>query len=243
MLDKHQILLQTFFKKLYIFYPQVKLVDVEKVEWLNRRSYSAIGLFLGNREGRVLLRTDNGLEDWFELLEECTLNSKQRRQALRLTQGPRSRASLAAPPSAHASLYTNHLGLGGTYSSAIEDWLLARNKSINSSNHFILSDSVPDLSAMNDNGGMMTTNSTPKRVPSRNGNINGYPNGGSPNCYSPSSRIIKNKNYDNILIEDDEEVQLRRGRCDNNENKDQNWMYRKPLGPHDQRHSCKIIEI
>lgn len=50
---------------------QVKLVDVEKVEWLNRRSYSAIGLFLG-REGRVLLRSDLGLEDWFELLDVST---------------------------------------------------------------------------------------------------------------------------------------------------------------------------
>lgn len=49
-------------------YFQVKLVDVEKVEWLNRRSYSAISLFLG-REGRVLLRAQHGLEDWFELLE------------------------------------------------------------------------------------------------------------------------------------------------------------------------------
>lgn len=49
---------------------KIKLVDVEKVEWLNRRSYSAISLFLG-REGRVLLRTDAGLEDWFELLEVC----------------------------------------------------------------------------------------------------------------------------------------------------------------------------
>lgn len=43
-------------------------MDVERVEWLNRRSYSAISLFLG-REGRILLRTENGLEDWFELLE------------------------------------------------------------------------------------------------------------------------------------------------------------------------------
>lgn len=43
-------------------------MDVERVEWLNRRSYSAISLFLG-REGRVLLRTENGLEDWYELLE------------------------------------------------------------------------------------------------------------------------------------------------------------------------------
>lgn len=49
-------------------FSQVKLVDVEKVEWLNRRSYSAISLFLG-REGRVLLRAEHGLEDWFELLE------------------------------------------------------------------------------------------------------------------------------------------------------------------------------
>lgn len=51
---------------------KIKLVDVEKVEWLNRRSYSAISLFLG-REGRVLLRTDAGLEDWFELLEVSTV--------------------------------------------------------------------------------------------------------------------------------------------------------------------------
>ena len=45
-------------------------MDVEKVEWLNRRNYSAIGLLLG-REGRVLLRCDDDLEDWFELLEVC----------------------------------------------------------------------------------------------------------------------------------------------------------------------------
>lgn len=43
-------------------------MDVEKVEWLNRRSYSVIGLSLG-REGRVLFRTENDLEDWFELLD------------------------------------------------------------------------------------------------------------------------------------------------------------------------------
>lgn len=52
------------------FFPQkVKLVDVEKVEWINRRSYSAISIYLGSRDGRVLLRCDNCLEDWFELLE------------------------------------------------------------------------------------------------------------------------------------------------------------------------------
>lgn len=182
------------------------------------------------------------------------MNSKQRRQALRITQGPRSRASLAAPPS-HASLYANHLGLGGTYSSAIEDWLLTRNKTVNS-NHFLLSDSVPDLSAINDNNGMSTNHSTPKKIPihNRNGNIiNGYQysHQGSPNYYpqhsSPSSRMLKNKNLENILIEDDEEVQLRRsnGRYmyepNDNDIKD-NWMYRKPNGPHDrERHSSSYF--
>lgn len=58
----------TFYILVFVLFPKIKLVDVEKVEWLNRRSYSAISLFLG-REGRVLLRTNNGLEDWFELLE------------------------------------------------------------------------------------------------------------------------------------------------------------------------------
>lgn len=60
-------------KKYFVL--QVKLVDVEKVEWLNRRSYSAIGLLLG-REGRVLLRCDEGLEDWFELLEVCSFSRR-----------------------------------------------------------------------------------------------------------------------------------------------------------------------
>lgn len=206
------------------------------------------------------MRCDNGLEDWFELLEECTLNSKQRRQALRITQGPRSRASLAAPPS-HASLYANHQSLGGTYSSAIEDWLMSRNKTINSANHFILSDSVPDLSAINDNlNGYGTNNSTPQKMSTaslnkRNGNVSSCPNhnGGSPrtpanggyaNHGSPSGRIIKNKNLDNVLIEDEEEVQLRRGgryhEHNDNEIHRDNWMYRKPSGPHDQRHSRKF---
>lgn len=50
---------------------QVKLAEVERVEWINRKSYSAIGLLLG-RDGRVLLRSPSGLEDWFELLEVST---------------------------------------------------------------------------------------------------------------------------------------------------------------------------
>uniref|UniRef100_A0A1I8PJK4 PH domain-containing protein n=1 Tax=Stomoxys calcitrans TaxID=35570 RepID=A0A1I8PJK4_STOCA len=163
---------------------KVKLVDVEKVEWLNRRSYSAIGLLLG-REGRVLLRCDEGLEDWFELLEECTITSKERRRALKIAQGPRSRASLAAPVS-HASLQTNHFGLGGTYSSALDDWLLTngsgmgggRNQKLvtnsmcgyGGNNPFLFSDSVPDLSALNNENhnhvsGMSTNHSTPQKIP------------------------------------------------------------------------------
>lgn len=46
----------------------MKLVDVLSVQWLNRKSYSAVCLDVG-REGRVLLRAAEGLEDWFELLE------------------------------------------------------------------------------------------------------------------------------------------------------------------------------
>lgn len=48
---------------------QVKLVEVERVEWINKKSYSTVGLTLQARESRVLLRAAVGLEDWFELLE------------------------------------------------------------------------------------------------------------------------------------------------------------------------------
>ncbi|KFB40950.1 AGAP009666-PA-like protein [Anopheles sinensis] len=224
---------------------KIKLVDVEKVEWLNRRSYSAIGLLLGSREGRVLLRSDQGLEDWFELLEECTLSSKERRRALRLTQGPRSRASLAAPVSA-ASLQSNHLGLGGTYSGAIEDWLLSRNQRTAGPrfNHILLSDSVPDLSSINENAGlcsgMLTNHSTPKKVPnarhnlsggsshgysSHNGSLyNGFP-------YSPLKKLADNfvnGNHSYTLHDDlEEEVELRRG----GRYRENDDLYRRPHGP------------
>uniref|UniRef100_W8AKF0 PH domain-containing protein n=1 Tax=Ceratitis capitata TaxID=7213 RepID=W8AKF0_CERCA len=177
---------------------KVKLVDVEKVEWLNRRSYSAIGLLLG-REGRILLRCDNGLEDWFELLEECTLFSKQRRHALKIAQGPRSRASLAAPVS-HAALESQHFGLGSSYSSALEDWLMTNGSGIGGrnkiatgcgfgstgNNPFLFSDSVPDLSALNSEhhpriSGYSTNHSTPQKIPysrqGENGNHSRYSNG------------------------------------------------------------------
>uniref|UniRef100_A0A182NBI7 PH domain-containing protein n=1 Tax=Anopheles dirus TaxID=7168 RepID=A0A182NBI7_9DIPT len=222
---------------------KIKLVDVEKVEWLNRRSYSAIGLLLGSREGRVLLRSDQGLEDWFELLEECTLSSKERRRALRLTQGPRSRASLAAPVSA-ASLQSNHLGLGGTYSGAIEDWLMSRHQKPGSQrfNHILLSDSVPDLSSINENGlcsGLLTNHSTPKKVPNARHNLSGSSNGYSSHNgslyggfpYSPLKKLADNfvnGNHSYTLHDDlEEEVELRRG----GRYRENDDLYRRPLGP------------
>ncbi|XP_034472158.1 uncharacterized protein LOC117779923 isoform X1 [Drosophila innubila] len=229
---------------------KVKLVDVEKVEWLNRRSYSAIGLLLG-REGRVLLRCDDGLEDWFELLEECTLTSKERRRALKIAQGPRSRASLAAPVS-HASLQFQHFGLGSTYSSALDDWLmtsgasggggLARHKigagSLNGyagANPFLFSDSVPDLSALNNENhnhhlsGISTNHSTPQKIPHHsNANLSRYSNGyasaqnsftqaGSGALYGSPRRIFINSSFGSNQVVDEEtaeeaEVQLRRPR-------------------------------
>ncbi|XP_049828635.1 uncharacterized protein LOC126267425 [Schistocerca gregaria] len=103
---------------------KLKLVDVERVEWINRKSYSTVALELGPRDGRLLLRAPDGLEDWFELLEECTLASKERRRALRRSHNP----GWPSP--------TPHRG------TPLQDWLLTRN-----SGHLQqqLSDSVPDL--------------------------------------------------------------------------------------------------
>nr|XP_015836073.1 PREDICTED: uncharacterized protein LOC100142172 isoform X2 [Tribolium castaneum] len=61
---------------------KVKLVDIERVEWENKKTYSIVALVLG-RDGKIFLRTPDGLEDWFELIEECMLMSKERRKALR----------------------------------------------------------------------------------------------------------------------------------------------------------------
>ncbi|XP_055851716.1 putative uncharacterized protein DDB_G0282133 isoform X1 [Episyrphus balteatus] len=238
---------------------KVKLVDVEKVEWLNRRSYSAIGLLLG-REGRVLLRCDEGLEDWFELLEECTLTSKERRRTLKITQGPRSRASLAAPVS-HASLQAHHFGLGGTYSSALDDWRHYKLNG-NSANPFLFSDSVPDLSALNNenhNSGMSTNHSTPQKIPySNNLNLSRYSNGYasqnssfSNGLYGSPRRIFINSSFgsNQVVDEEDEEVQLRRPRMfrNNNENGnelDRDWLYRKPRAPTtDTRHSVQTTDL
>lgn len=64
-------------------------------------------------------------------VQECTLISKERRHALRITQGPRSRASIAA---CHSSFQTPHSSLGATY-------------------NFQLCDSVPDLTCTSNGGG------------------------------------------------------------------------------------------
>lgn len=61
---------------------KVKLVDIERVEWENKRTYSIVSLVLG-RDGKIFLRTPDGLEDWFELIEECMMMSKERRKTLR----------------------------------------------------------------------------------------------------------------------------------------------------------------
>lgn len=79
---------------------KIKLVEVEKVEWANKKRYSTVSLDLGSQQNShlsleqkgqenashrvILLRAEDGLEDWFELLEECTLSSKERRRALRV---------------------------------------------------------------------------------------------------------------------------------------------------------------
>nr|CAI5855383.1 unnamed protein product [Callosobruchus analis] len=61
---------------------KVKLVDIIRIEWENKKTYSTVALVLG-RDGKIYLRAAEGLEDWFELLEECMLASKERRRALR----------------------------------------------------------------------------------------------------------------------------------------------------------------
>nr|CAD7453724.1 unnamed protein product [Timema tahoe] len=108
---------------------KVKLADVDRVDWINRKTYSTIVLELG-REGRVLLRAADGLEDWFELLEECMMASKERRRALRSSHDP----SLQQ----HNGTLQNNNSINST----LDEWLMARHK-IGCVQH--LSDSVPDL--------------------------------------------------------------------------------------------------
>lgn len=88
---------------------KIKLVDVDRVEWENKKTYSTVALVLG-RDGKILLRAPDGLEDWFELLEECSLISKERRRALRNSHDTKCRTG------------------GASATSRLDEWLMARQK-------------------------------------------------------------------------------------------------------------------
>lgn len=87
---------------------KVKLVDVDRVEWENKKTYSTVALVSG-RDGKIYLRAADGLEDWFELLEEYMLISKERRRALRYSHDgkPRDNNNITA---------------------TLDEWLAARQK-------------------------------------------------------------------------------------------------------------------
>lgn len=87
---------------------KVKLVDVDRVEWENKKTYSTVALVL-DRDGKIYLRAADGLEDWFELLEECMLTSKERRRALRHSHDGR--------PSGNNNI-----------TASFDEWLAARQK-------------------------------------------------------------------------------------------------------------------
>lgn len=189
------------------------------------------------------------------ITQECTLISKERRHALRITQGPRSRASIAA---CHSSFQTPHSSLGATYN--------------------FLCDSVPDLSSsgggfsdsptitMLTNHSLSSSTSAPRKIPIKNGsyhtnsatnnNNNNNNNNFLMNGYGTPLRMQNHNkksvtsggqiDYDN----DDNVVQLRRRNAhmnkityENNANDKQNndWMYRRPTAPNDIRHSCEYF--
>lgn len=87
---------------------KVKLVDVDRVEWENKKTYSTVALVIG-RDGKIYLRSADGLEDWFELLEECMLTSKERRRALRHSHDGRPRDN-------------------NNITASLDEWLAARQK-------------------------------------------------------------------------------------------------------------------
>lgn len=114
---------------------KVKLVEVEKVEWINKKSYSTIALVLQDRDYRILLRTNEGLEDWFELLEECTITSKERRKALHKFGNQSSCWSNS----------DNYTKSNYSNSNNVDNWLLSRTNPAVTLDQSSLSDSVPDL--------------------------------------------------------------------------------------------------
>ncbi|KAK7580419.1 hypothetical protein V9T40_001048 [Parthenolecanium corni] len=118
---------------------KVKLVEVEKVEWVNKKSYSTVALVLQDRDYRILLRTNDGLEDWFELLEECTMTSKERRKALHKFGNNTNLWS--------TTISSNNYKFNN--SNNIDNWLLSRTNPV-TLDQSSLSDSVPDLQQHSD---------------------------------------------------------------------------------------------
>ena len=60
--------MSTNFLILSIF--QIKLVEVEEVELLDRRGYLVISITLSTRgEGKIYLRKTEGIRDWFNSLQ------------------------------------------------------------------------------------------------------------------------------------------------------------------------------
>lgn len=132
-------------------------------------------------------------------------------------------------------------------------------------NPFLFSDSVPDLSALNNENhnhisGMSTNHSTPQKIPysaAANGaNNSRYSNGYSSQnssfsngngLYGSPRRIFINSSFGSTHIVDEEaedgEVELRRPRIfrnisvENGNELDRDWLYRKPRAPTDMRHS------
>lgn len=185
-----------------------------------------------------------------------------------------------AAPVSHASLQRNHFSLGGTYLTALDDWLMTNGNSIAGSrnqklvtnsicgygvtNPFIFSDSVPDLSTLNNenhnhNSGISTNHSTPQKMPySSTVNNSHYSNGcASQNSssygnglYGSPRRIFINSSFGSTHIVDEEaedgEVELRRPRIfrhlstNNGNGKEDDWLYRKPKAPTDMRHSGNL---
>lgn len=170
----------------------------------------------------------------------------------------------------HASLQSNHFSLGGTYLTALDDWLMAngngfvgsRNQKLVTSNicgysgtnPFLFSDSVPDLSTLNNENhnhisGMSTNHSTPQKMPHSLGvNNSRYSNGyASQNSFGSPRRIFINNSFGSTHVVDeeaeDENVELRRPHIfrhlstDDGDEIDRDGLYRKPKPPTEMRHS------
>lgn len=161
---------------------------------------------------------------------------------------------------------TNGSGLAGLGNGGLRQKLVTNSMcGYGGNNPFLFSDSVPDLSALNNenhnhNNGLSTNHSTPQKIPYSAGNncsrySNGYAsqnssfNAISQGMYGSPRRIFINSSFGSNYVVDEEgeegEVELRRPRIfrnnstDNGNELDRDWLYRKPQGPTDVRHSGK----